>query len=186
MKQLLSIACLGVLCLLLSSNQAYAQVSRKGGDDQPKVILKKDKNETTTNKDAETETQRNPTRTETTREKAPTTSRRKAGTRTFPDRREDTTTDRQEQSTRRGERLPETESRYPYPRTKDRYPTENRRTDRRDGDYEKHERTSGDYRGAHDRHDESCDHPGKGRHLGWHKQKNKQKNKKGKGKGGKH
>lgn len=185
MKKLLSFACMGVLCLLLSSNQAFAQVSRKGGKDQPKVVLKKDKNEKS-QQDTPAETRSGRTRTETNQDRTSTPSRTKTEPRSFPDRRGETT-NRQEPSTRERRRLPETEPRFP--RSERRYPTENRRTDRRDEDYGSNRRSSGDDRHFGDYHDENCSHPGKGRHLGWHKQKgkNKQKHKnKGKGRGGRH
>lgn len=183
MKKLLSLACMGVLCLLLTTDQAFGQVSRKGGADQPKVVLKKDKNETT-EKDSDTEARNE--RTRTSQDRTSTPSRTETKPRRFPDRRGETT-DCQEPSTRDGRRFPETETRYP--RSERRYPTENRRTDRRDEDYGSNRRSSEDGYYSGDYHDENCSHPGKGRHLGWHKQKgkNKQKHKnKGKGRGGRH
>lgn len=187
MKQLISLACMGVLCLLLSSHQVNAQVSRKGGQGSPKVILKKDKKETSeeTSKRSEPEVSRERTTT--------TGSRtRTGGGSTYPDRRDAPTT-RQEE-TQYPRRIPRQfprpderqTPRYPYP-TDDR-DEDRRRGDRRDrdGDYEGRRHRGGDYEtrrqtsceGNH--HDANCNHPGNGKHLGWHKNKNK---KKGKGKG---
>ncbi|PHN03308.1 hypothetical protein [Flavilitoribacter nigricans] len=176
MKQLLSLACMGVLCLLLSSQQANAQVSRKGGKDQPKVVLKKDKNET-----SETEPRNERTRTGTSTDRTSTPSRTETGGRTYPDRRQEPTTTRREPSTRQDrKRYPETENRYPRTERRYPYPTGDRTKRDQRGDRAVNGRSHGDY------HDEHCDHPGKGRHLGWHKNKNKHKKGKGKGKGGKH
>lgn len=164
MKQLLYFAGMGVLCLLLSNTTLNAQVSRKGGKDQPKVILKEDKKES-----SETETRSGRTRTETpTRDRTSTPSRTETNGRTYPDRRQEPQT--------RERRLPETQTRYPRTERRYPYPTDDRQTRERRRDDGGQARSDGDY------HDEHCNHPGKGRHLGWHKQKNKNKAK-GKGKG---
>lgn len=168
MKQLLSLTCLGVLCLLLTSPQLHAQISRKGDQGSPKVIIKKDKNEPIDERSERTEP-------EVKRERTSTQRRTQRDRTSYPDRQE-------EPSTRPERRYPDAEIQK-RPRTDRRYPSDDRYGDRRERDHREEagrgDRGHGKFKSAHQDH--NCQHPGKGRHLGWHKNKNNKKKKKGKG-----
>jgi len=169
MKQLMSLTCLSLFCLILSSAQVHAQVSRKGGQGT-KVILKKDKNETVESRSENDKDE------EVSSRKVPGPTRTRTGTQTYPGRKQEPRTfpfpDRKAPEDMK--RLPRREN----GRSSDKDYETRRRSDDRDGRYEKAGKGRGGNR-AHrhaGHHDEYCTHPGKGKHLGWHKN-NKKKNK---------
>lgn len=169
MKQLLSLTCMGLFCLLLSSVEANAQISRKGDPDAPKVILKKDKpgSTETDSRNSEPQTKSSPSRTS---GQSPT----QTDSRTYPDRKDGGTT-----TSRTSRQFPETTNRYPRSgdgRSSDGdYRNQGRRDqDGQNGDWRRHDDHDSQYRKNGKNCQEChCDHPGKGKHLGWHKQKNK-------------